>query len=48
VSPFASRSFFTVFFIDKSEQDCNLDIFEMATSINEHAKKLVNWGLLIF
>jgi len=24
--------------MDKSEQDCNLDISQMATSINEHAQ----------
>jgi hypothetical protein len=45
VSPFASRSFST-FFIDKSEQDCSLDIFEMATSMSEHAKKLCQLGIV--
>jgi hypothetical protein len=32
----------TIFFINKSDENYNLDIFEMATKANEPTKELVN------
>jgi hypothetical protein len=35
-------------FVNKNDENCSLDFFEMTTNIDERARKLVNRELLIF
>ncbi len=35
-------------FVNKDDEDCNLEVLEMVLITNEHVKELVNYELLIF